>query len=74
MKNIKITNPDLFKSRNVDVNIDSLSIGIIRGRFVAVGDIHISFDNNQFQTLSGEHGQYDFEEDFGFILVADVIY
>ena len=71
MKNIKITNPEIFTSRNVDVNIDSLSLGTIQGRFVAVGDIHISFDNNQFQTLSGEHGQHDFQEEFGFILVAD---
>ena len=70
MKNIKITNPEIFTSRNVDVNIDSLSLGTIQGRFVAMGDVHIQFDDNQFHTLSGEHGQYDFEEEFGFILVA----
>jgi hypothetical protein len=71
MENIKITNPDLFTSRKVDVNIDSLSIGLIRGRFAAVGNVHIQFDENEFQTWSGEHGQYDYEEDFGFIFVAE---
>jgi hypothetical protein len=64
MKNIQITNPDLFTSRNVDVNINSLSIGLVNRRFVAVGDVHIEFDDNQFQTWSGDHGQYDYEEDF----------
>ena len=71
MKNIKITNPDLFKSRNVDVNIDSLSIGIIRGRFVAYGTVNIQWGDKEYQSWSGEHGQHDFQEEFGFILVAD---
>ena len=71
MKNIKITNPEIFTSRNVDVNIDSLRIGTIQGKFIATGNVHIQFDDNQFHTWSGDHGQYDFEEDFGFILVAD---
>ena len=71
MENIQITNPDLFTSRNVDVNINSLSIGLVNRRFVAVGDVNIQFDDNQAQTWSGDHGQYDYEEDFGFILVAE---
>ena len=71
MKNIQITNPDLFTSRNVDVDINALRIGLVNGRFVAIGDVNIQFDDNQAQTWSGDHGQYDYEEDFGFILVAE---
>lgn len=70
MKNIKITNQDLFNSKSVDVNLDSLSINTYDGRFVAKGNVHIQYGDKEYQCWCGEHGQYDFEEDFGFILVA----
>ena len=70
MKNIKITNQDLFTSKSVDVNLDLLNIGLVNSRLVAYGTVNIQWGDKEYQSWCGEHGQYDFEEDFGFILVA----
>ena len=70
MEKIEITNPDLFLSKKVEVYTSQLNVGFVQDRFVATGTIRIVYDKDTIIS-SGEHGQYDYEEDFGFILQAN---
>lgn len=71
MKNIKVTNAELFKAKVDDIFTEQLMIykhaqGSISIQYFIEGEA-----KPVLQTWSGEFGLNDFEEEFGFILVAD---
>jgi hypothetical protein len=72
MKNITVTNPELFNAKVDDIFTEQLMIGEKH----AQGSITIQYypegeKKPVMQTFSGEHGLSDYEEDFGFILTPD---
>jgi DUF917 family protein len=59
MKTVKVTNAELFNSKVQDVDID-MHQGGNRGDVTINGKTH-----------TGEHGQFDYEEEFGFQIVEE---
>ena len=72
----KVTNQDKFNNTIIDLDTSGLncSHGYSGGRFTfcAYGDLGIEAIGGQggFVYHSGEHGQGDYEDEYGFILVA----
>ena len=68
MATIKVTNKELFNSRNVEVNLDNISVG----DNAASGNITIyAKDEDGVEsefTYWGEHSLKDYERDYGFVL------
>lgn len=71
MKNVKVTNPALFQSRNVEVNTERLSVGdnAASGAITIYANDEDGVDS-EF-TYWGEHGLKDYERDYGFVLSRD---
>ena len=61
---IKVTNEELFNNKVVDVDID-FHKGSMHG------DVAIEVVGQGERCYSGEHGKYDYEADFGFIIIAE---
>jgi hypothetical protein len=68
----KVTNPEKFMG--VRVILDGLyctdRYNGIKDNFCAVGDITIIKNGEQDDYL-GEHGAYDYENEFGFVLIPE---
>lgn len=58
---IKITNPDLFGETEVDLS----GLKFRDGSGALHGDVEING-----KTITGEHGERDYEADYGFIIVT----
>jgi len=63
MKKVLVTNPELFNRLKVDVQVISW------GNQYEVRIIWSVDDDIYSQDWHGEHGQFDYEEEFGFQLI-----
>ena len=61
---IQITNEDLFNETVIDVDTTGL-IGLN-------GTIEIETIADGFKGITGEHGERDYEKEYGFILVCEL--
>ena len=61
---IKITNEELYNEKVVDVDLDFHKGGMN-------GDVTIEIEGEGERCITGEHGTYDYEDDYGFIIVED---
>ena len=62
MKTYKITNQELFNAKVVDVDID-----FHKGS--NKGDVAIDVVGEGERCFSGEHGDHDYEEEYGFVII-----
>ena len=62
-KTFKITNEELFNNKVIDVDLDFHKGGMN-------GDVAIEIEGEGVRCFSGEHSSYDYEEDYGFIIVS----
>jgi hypothetical protein len=60
MKIIKVTNEDLYNDMVASVELS------LTGN---CGDVEIEMSDGSRRLFSGEHGQYDYEENYGFQIV-----
>lgn len=65
MLSIKITDQKKYE-QIYNVDLSDCSDTIRKGQFD--GDITIELNNGTYLTYSGDHGVYDFEKEFGFII------
>jgi len=64
MKTIKVTNKKLFDEKVQDVDLDFHKGGMN-------GDVAIEVEGEGERCFTGEHGANDYEEEFGFVIVAE---
>lgn len=67
----KIVNEDLYHSKVVDVDVSGLkTMGLdYSGDVIGFkGDVFIELDGDNTVSYSGYHGQYDYIDDYGFII------
>jgi hypothetical protein len=67
---IKITNESLYNSNVKDVDTSMLKCNDSYNRFIATGNISIQ-TNEGWKEFDGEHGQNDYQEEYGFILIPE---
>lgn len=61
---IKITDEYLYNEKVVDVDLDFHRGGMN-------GDVAIEIEGHGERCFTGEHGAHDYEEEYGFIIVAE---
>lgn len=64
----KITNEE--KAKSIRIFTDGVKCTDLHGNFKAEGTLTIISDGDQ-KDITGEHGSYDYEEEYGFILIAE---
>lgn len=60
---VEITNKELYNEKVVDVELDFHRGGVN-------GDVAIEVEGEGEKCFTGEHGKYDYEDEYGFIIVA----
>lgn len=71
METIKVTNPDLYNERVIDVDIDYLIYNSTIKGFEGMVVIEVVGERN-WREYQGQHGAHDYEDEFGFVLVHEV--
>lgn len=71
MKNITVTNPELFNAKVDDIFTEQLMIYKHAQGHISIQYFPEGETKPVMQTWSGEFGLNDFEEEFGFILTPD---
>jgi len=73
MATYKVTDQELFAQVEVDLSGITNHISNNKGELVSVdGDIEISVDkDNGSRCYSGEHGCWDYEDDYGFVIISE---
>lgn len=66
---IKVTNDFLFDTQVKSVDTSGLKCS--RRPFECTGHLEIYLENGETFEADGQHGAMDYEEDYGFILIAD---
>lgn len=61
---VKITNEELYNEKVVDVELDFHRGGMN-------GDVAIKVEGEGEKCFTGEHGKCDYEDEYGFIIVAE---
>lgn len=62
---VKITNENLYNEKVVSVDLDF-------HRGVMKGDVSIEVVGEGERCYTGEHGANDYEEEFGFVIIAEL--
>ncbi len=72
MVSFRITNEELFEGVEVDLSGVNNRISDYKGQLIAVeGDVSIEDAEGNLRDYSGEHGCFDYNDKFGFVIISE---